>query len=144
MAKLETKNYRLLEPGRYVLEILSAELVEDYGPQIQLELEVAEGEEQGYVFFDYPNRDKNDGSVAPNSKAWQIFEATLDRRLSLGEDLDTDELVGKRFAAEVVITKTGKRNRLQHDTIGPVSKKEKRQPEQKRPKLEVGLGKIPL
>jgi hypothetical protein len=59
MAKVETKTYRLLEPGRYVLEILSAELVDDYGKQLKLELRVAAGEEEGYVFFDYPNRDRS-------------------------------------------------------------------------------------
>lgn len=119
MPKISTKTYRLLPPGRYVLEVPSAELVEEYGYQVKLELVVSEGEEKGFRFFDYPNRDQNDGSIAPNSKLWQIFEACLQRRLSLGEDLDTDELVGKRFAAEVVVTKTGKRNRVQHDTIGP-------------------------
>jgi hypothetical protein len=124
MAKLHTKTYRLLELDRYVLEILSAELVDDYGNQVKLELEVAEGEEKGFRFFDYPNRDQNDGSIAPNSKLWQIYEAASGRRLSLSEDLDTDELIGKRFAAEVVVTKTGKRNRIQHDTIEPAPKKE--------------------
>jgi hypothetical protein len=129
MAKVHTKTYRLLEPGRYILEILSAELVEDYGNQAKLELEVTEGEEKGFRFFDYPNRDQDDGSIAPNSKLWQIFEAALGRRLSLSEDLDTDELIGKRFAAEVVVTKTGSRNRVQHDTIEPAPKQEERQPE---------------
>ena len=124
MAKVPTKTYRLSEPARYVLKVLSAELVEDYGYQVKLELEVAEGEEAGFRFFDYPNRDQNDGSIAPNSKLWQIFEACLRRRLSLSEDLDTDELIGKRFAAEVVTTKTGKRNRVQHDTIAPAPKQE--------------------
>jgi hypothetical protein len=128
MAKVPTKTYRLLEPSRYVLEVLAAELVDDYGKQLKLELQVAEGEEKGYIFFDYPNRDENDGTIAPNSKAWQIFEAALDRRLSLSEDLDTDDLIGKKFVAEVVVTKTGKRNRVQHDTIGPAPKQEERLP----------------
>lgn len=117
MAKVYTKTYRLLEPSRYVLKIISVELVEDYGNQAKLELEVAEGAEKGFRFFDYPSRDQNDGTIAPNSKLWQIFEATLGCRLSLSEDLDTDDLIGKRFAAEVVVTRTGKRNRVRHDTM---------------------------
>jgi hypothetical protein len=143
MAKVETKTYRLLEPGRYVLEILSGELVDDYGKQLKLELQVAAGEEKGYIFFDYPNRDQNDGSIAPNSKAWQIFEAALNRRLSLSEDLDTDDLIGKRFMAEVVVTKTGKRNRVQHDTIGSAPKQEERQPEQESDQ-DTEFGKAPF
>lgn len=124
MATVTTKSYRLLEPGRYVLRILSAELVEEYGNQVKLELEVAEGAEKSFVFFDYPNRDQNDGSIAPGSKFWQIFEACLQRRLSLSETLDTDDLIGKKFTAELVVTKTGTRNRIQHETIGPAPKKE--------------------
>jgi hypothetical protein len=143
MAKVETKTYRLLEPGRYVLEVLSAELVDDYGKQIKLELQVAEGEEKGYVFFDYPNRDESDGTIAPNSKAWQIFEAALDRRLSLSEDLDTDDLIGKKFAAEVVVTKTGKRNRVQHDTIAPAPKHEE-QPSEVNSDREAESGEAPF
>jgi hypothetical protein len=143
MAKVETKTYRLLEPGRYIVEILSAELVEDYGNQAKLELEVAEGEENGFRFFDYPNRDQNDGTIAPNSKLWQIFEAALGRRLSLSENLDTDDLIGKRFAAEVVVTKTGKRNRVQHDTIGPAPKHVEERPDG-RSDREAGLEDTPF
>src|SRR5829696_6367323 len=78
MAKLTAHGYELLEPGRYVLEVVEA-----------------------------------------GTKAWDIFEACLNTRLSPDEELDTDDLVGKRFHAMVSVKKTGKGNRTEHGTIGP-------------------------
>jgi hypothetical protein len=79
---------------------------------------VAEGEHKGFEFVDYPNRGVEDG-VKVGTKAWDLFEACLNRRLSPDEELDTDDLVGKRFEAMVVAKKTGKGNRTEHGTIGP-------------------------
>ena len=79
---------------------------------------VAEGEHKGFEFVDYPNRGVEDG-VKVGTKAWDLFEACLDRRLSPDEALDTDDLIGKRFEAMVVAKKTGKGNRTEHGTIGP-------------------------
>ena len=53
------------------------------------------------------------------TKTWDIFEACLDRRLSPAEELDTDDLMGKRFHAMVSVKRTGKGNRTEHGTIGP-------------------------
>src|SRR5215207_8454365 len=117
MARLTTQGYELLDPGRYVLEVVDAEPVDDFGPQLKLRLRVAEGEHKGFEFVDYPNRGAKDG-VKVGTKAWDIFEACLNTRLTPDEDLDTDDLVGKRFGAMVSVKKTGKGNRTEHGTIG--------------------------
>ena len=118
MAKLTAQGYELLDSGRYVLEVVEAEVVNEYGPQLRLKLRVAEGEHEGFEFTDYPNRGAEDG-VKVGTKAWDIFEACLNRRLSPDEELDTEDLIGKRFEAMVVTKKTGKGNRTEHGTIGP-------------------------
>jgi len=118
VAKLMAQGYELLDSGRYVLEVVEAEAVNEYGPQLRLKLRVAEGEHEGFEFTDYPNRGAEDG-VKVGTKAWDIFEACLNQRLSADEELDTEDLIGKRFEAMVVTKKTGKGNRTEHGTIGP-------------------------
>jgi hypothetical protein len=127
MAKLTTQGYELLDPGRYVLEVVEAEAVNDYDPQLKLRLRVAEGAHKGFEFMDYPNRGAENG-VKVGTKAWDIFEACLNTRLSPNEELDTDDLVGKWFQAMVAVKKTGKGNRTEHGTIGPYRPK-KAEPE---------------
>jgi hypothetical protein len=117
VARLTTQGYELLDPGRYVLEVVEAEPVDDFGPQLKLRLRVAEGEHKGFEFVDYPNRGAKDG-VKVGTKAWDIFEACLNTRLSPDKELDTDDLVGKRLEAMVSVKKTGKGNRTEHGTIG--------------------------
>jgi hypothetical protein len=117
MTKLTAQGYELLPPGRYVLEV-EAEPVNEYGPQLRLKLRVAEGEREGFGFVDYPNRGAEDG-VKVSTKAWDIYEASLDRHIAPDEVLDTDELIGKKFEAMVSVKKTGKGNRTEHGTIGP-------------------------
>jgi hypothetical protein len=123
MAKLTAQGYELLEPGRYVLEVVEAEPVNEFGPQLRLKYRVIEGEHEGFEFVDYPNRGAEDG-VKVGTKAWDIFEACLNTRLSPDEELDTDDLVGKKFQAMVSVKKTGKGNRTEHGTIGPHRPKE--------------------
>ena len=118
MAKLSALGYELVDPNRFVLEVVEAEPVNEYGPQLRLKLRIAEGEHEGFAFTDYPNRGAEDG-VKVGTKAWDIFEACLNRRLSPDEELDTEDLIGKRFEAMVVTKKTGKGNRTEHGTIGP-------------------------
>ena len=118
MAKLTAQGYKLLNPGRYVLEVVEAEAVNEYGPQLRLKLRVTEGEYEGFEFTDYPNRGAEDG-VKVSTKAWDVFEACLNQRLAADEELDTEDLIGKRFEAMVVTKKTGKGNRTEHGTIGP-------------------------
>jgi hypothetical protein len=118
MAKLQAQGYELLDSGRYVLEVVEAEAVNEYGPQLRLKYRVAEGDYEGFEFTDYPNRGVEDG-VKVGTKAWDIFEACLNRRLAPEEELDTEDLIGKRFEAMVVAKKTGKGNRTEHGTIGP-------------------------
>ncbi len=129
MSKLFTKGYELLPPGHYVLEVKEAEPVSEYGPQLRLKPRVAEGEYVGFEFTDYPNCGV-EGGVKVGTKAWDIFEACLNRRLAPDEDLDTEDLIGKKFEAMVVVKKTGKGNRIEHGTIGPYRPK-KQEPELK-------------
>ena len=117
MTRLTTQGYELLDPGRYVLEVVEAEPVDEFGPQLRLRLRVAEGEHKGFEFVDYPNRGAKDG-VKVGTKAWDIFEACLNTRLTPDEELDTDDLIGKRLEAMVSVKKTGKGNRTEHGTIG--------------------------
>jgi hypothetical protein len=118
VAKLTTHGNELLPPNRYVLEVVEAQAVNEYGPQLGLKYRVAEGEHEGFEFTDYPNRGVEDG-VKVGTKAWDLFEACLNRRLAPDEELDTEDLIGKRFEAMVVAKKTGKGNRTEHGTIGP-------------------------
>lgn len=118
MVKLKTQGYELLDPGIYVLEVIGAEPINVYGPQIKLTLRVADGEREGFTFTDYANRGSEDG-VKIRTKAWDIFEACLDRRLSVNEELDTDDLIGKRFEARVLVRQSGKGNHTEHGSIAP-------------------------
>lgn len=118
MTKLTAHGYELLPPGRYVLEVLEAKPVNEYGPQLEVRNRVAEGEYEGFEFVDFPNRGIEDG-VKVGTKAWDLFEACLDRRLSPKDELDTNNLVGKRYETMVSVKETGKGNRTEHGTIGP-------------------------
>ena len=133
MAKLTAQGYELLNSGRYVLEVVEAEVVNEYGPQLRLKLRVAEGAHEGFEFTDYPNRGAEDG-VKVGTKAWDIFEACLNQHLAPDEELDTEDLIGKRFEAMVSVKKTGKGNRTEHGTIGPHRPKKAESVE--RPKVE--------
>ncbi len=44
MTKLTAQGYEVMDPGRYVLEVLEAESVDEFGPQLKLKLRVAQGE----------------------------------------------------------------------------------------------------
>jgi hypothetical protein len=146
MAKLMAQGYELLDPGRYVLEVLEAEAVNEYGPQLKLKLRVTEGEHEGFEFTDYPNRGAENG-VKIGTKAWDVFEACLNTRLSEDEPLDTDDLVGKKFEAMVSVKKTGKGNRTEHGTIGPHRPKAgqlKEVPAAEEPDVEDEFNNIPF
>jgi hypothetical protein len=133
VAKLTTHGNELLPSNRYVLEVVEAEAVNEYGPQLRLKDRVAEGDYEGFEFTDYPNRGVEDG-VKVGTKAWDIFEACLNRRLAPEEELDTENLIGKKFEAMVVAKKTGKGNRTEHGTIGP--HRPKKAPLKEEPKVE--------
>src|SRR5918994_170626 len=133
VTKLTALGYELLPPGRYVLEVMQAKPVNEYGPQLEVRNRVAEGEYEGFEFTDYPNRGVEDG-VKVGTKAWDIFEACLNQRLAPDEELDTEDLIGKRFEAMVVTKKTGKGSRTEHGTIGPHRPKKARL--QEGPKVE--------
>src|SRR5215213_8382707 len=60
-----------------------------------------------------------ENGVKIGTKAWDVFEACLNIPLAEDEQLDTDDLVGKKFEAMVSVKKTGKGNRTEHGTLGP-------------------------
>ena len=138
MTKLTAQGYELLPPGRYVLEVIEAVPVNEYGPQLRLRLRVAEGNSEGFEFVDYPNRGVENG-VKVGTKAWDIFEACLNTRLSPDEGLDTDDLIGKKFQAMVSVKKTGKGNRTEHGTIGPHRPKKAQSEEEPKAEETEGL-----
>ena len=125
MPKLTTKGYDLLDPGIYVLtildegEILEGEYQGETTIQSRHELEIAEGPYAGYRFFEYFSLDPVDGTMKPNSKYWDVYEAVTRRKLAEGDEVDSAELIGGQFEAQVVITKSGKRNRTEHGSIRP-------------------------
>jgi hypothetical protein len=127
MAKLTAQGHKLLDPGQYVLEVVEAEPIDRYGPQLKLRLRVAQGMREGFEFVDYSRRGTENG-IKVGTKAWDIFEACLDRHLVPDEELDTDELIGKRFQAMVAVKKSGKGNRTEHGTIGPYRSKKAEDP----------------
>ena len=147
MTKLTAQGYELLPPNRYVLEVMQAKPVNEYGPQLEVRNRVADGEYEGFEFTDFPNRGVEDG-VKVGTKAWDIFEACLNRRLAPDEELDTENLIGKRYEAMVVTKKTGKGNRTEHGTIGPHRPKKVRfeeAPNPEEPKdFEKEFSKIPF
>jgi hypothetical protein len=61
MVKLTTEGYKVLDPDNYVFEVVGAEPINVYGPQIKLTLRVADGEREGFTFTDYANRGSEDG-----------------------------------------------------------------------------------
>jgi hypothetical protein len=127
MVKLKTQGYEVLDPDTYVLEVVEAEPTNLYKPHIQLRLRVAAGEHKGFMFTDYVNCGSEDG-VKVGTKAWDVFEACLDRPLSTNEELDTDDLIGKRFEARVLIKRSGKGNHTEYGSIAPY-RPEKVEPE---------------
>lgn len=125
----------MLDPETHVLEVVGAEPINVYGPQIKLTLRVADGEREGFAFTDFANCGSEDG-VKIRTKAWDIFEACLDRRLSVNEELDTDDLIGKRFEARVLVRQSGRGNYCEHGTIAPYRPEKvepKDQPESEKP-----------
>ena len=124
MAKLTAQGHKLLDPGQYVLEVVEAEPIDRYGPQLRLKLRVAEGTRMGFEFVDYSRRGTEDG-IKVGTKAWDIFEACLDRRLVPDEELDTDELIGKWFKAMVSLKKNGKGNRVEYESARPYGPRRK-------------------
>lgn len=112
----------VIEPGNQKLEILSAEAVDTYVPQIAFKLKIVGGEYDGYSFTDYASRDEDSGDVKQGSKAWTIFESCFgngfhQRLKDLVDGLN--KLTGCQFMAQVTQTRTGSRNKIEHGTVGP-------------------------
>ena len=118
MAKLTTEGYEVLDPDTYRLEVVWAEPINVYEPQIKLTLRVIDGERKGFIFVNYLNCG-SENSVKVGTKAWVAFEACLDRPLSINEELDTDNLIGKAFEARVLIRLSGRGNYCEYGSIAP-------------------------
>ena len=127
MVKLRTERHEVLDPDTYQLEVVRAEPINVYGPQIKLTMRVADGERQGFIFTDYLNCGSENG-VKVGTKAWVVFETCLGRRLSINEELDTDDLIGKTFVARVLVKSNGRGNYCEYGSIAPY-RPEKDEPE---------------
>lgn len=142
MGKLPTQSFTLLRDGQYVLEIKNVsepERGEYQGEptmQVTATLEVVDvltsGNEKmtdeateaaGHTYDEWWTLDPKTGAVKQNSKLWQIYEAATGMKLDTDDEIDTDDMVGKRFQAMVVVNKPGTRNRTEHDTYGKAKKK---------------------
>jgi hypothetical protein len=127
------------------LEILAADKAEAYGLQIGLKLKVVSAEHNGHTFMDYANRDEDTGQIKQGSKAWSIFEACLGPDFYKNPSVGLNDLVGKQFIAQVTQTRTGSRNKVEFETIGPVPSEEKNSaPEQNGSNDEDMFSDIPL
>jgi hypothetical protein len=124
MAKLGYRERTLLPEGRFFrFRVLSAEIDEEgkFGAQLALEVKVLGGGSYGgHVFTDWSklatDEDTGEVSVVEAGKAEEIF-------LAVGADpteADTDDLVGKVLMARAGVSESGKRNRLEYGSIGPV------------------------
>jgi hypothetical protein len=54
VTKLTAQEYELLPPNRYVLEVMQAKPVKEYGPQLEVRNRVAQGEYEGFEFTATP------------------------------------------------------------------------------------------
>jgi len=106
------------------LEVMAVDKADTYGPQLALKLKVVGGEHDGHTFMDYANRDEDTGQVKQGSKAWSIFEACLGQDFHKRAGVSLESLVGKQFVGQVMQTRTGSRNKVEHGTVGPVPKEE--------------------
>jgi ribosomal protein S5 len=120
MSEVQFMERELIEPGNQVLEVLSVEKTETYGPQVAFRFKVVGGEHDGYTFTDYATRDEDTGAINQGTKAWSIFEAALGQGFSKKRTSPFDAIVGCRLMAKVEQTKTGSRNKVEFGTIGPV------------------------
>jgi len=116
---------RPFESLRAVLVIEDAE--EDsgqFGPQIKVALKVVsdgmDGEHDGVVFTDWLSLDENTGNVKPRSKAWQVIEAVLGE---VPAGLETEDLIGGRFAAQVGLNGKKTHSKVKHDTVSPAPRR---------------------
>jgi hypothetical protein len=109
---------------RAVLEIEDAKFDEgDFGPQIRADMSVVDdgqdGENNGITFsdwFGFGKQQSDKSRIMPRSKAHQLLTATLGE---VGGRFNIQDLVGKRFAAQVGLNKAKSHSKVVHDTIGP-------------------------
>jgi hypothetical protein len=109
---------------RVILEVEDAKFdVGDYGPQIWADMSVVDdgqdGEHNGITFsdwFGFGKQQTDKPRIMPRSKAHQLLMATLG---DVGGRFNIQELVGKRFAAQVGLNKAKSHSKVVHDTIGP-------------------------
>jgi hypothetical protein len=120
MSDIQFAPKEIIDPQVCQLEVLAADKAETYGLQIALKLKIIGGEHDGHTFMDYANRDENTGQIKQGSKAWSIFEACLGQGFHKQPGVSLESLVGKQFMAQVTQTRTGSRNKVEFETIGPV------------------------
>lgn len=103
MTKLTAQGYEVLDPGRYVLEVLEAEPVDEFGPQLKLKLRVAPGER--------PAQNRTDPVGAPGLRSDGRFPRerrwTLKKREHTGRRMAVSKRPG--FAGPIVDRGEGNR-----------------------------------
>jgi hypothetical protein len=98
MTKLTAQGYEVLDPGRYVLEVLEAESVEESGPQLKLKLRVAQGERAAQDRTDPVGAPglRSDGRF-PRERRWTLKErAHTGRRMAVSKRPSFARPVGDR------------------------------------------------
>ncbi len=107
--KIERDGFTPLPNNRYLVRVVSVEQVEwqSVGPALRWTFEVLEGAYTGCRLCGNTNLSN---SLGPRQKFGRWYHAIIGRFLVVGEQIDTNELVGKRCWAEVVLrrSRTGK------------------------------------
>lgn len=96
--------YEVLPSGKYALQITDIEdQVGNFGPQFKIKLEVVAPKKYEGKWLNYWCSQKLTSGGKMPSKLWGFTEAVFGRKLAKGENLDTDDLVGRRVYGMVGI-----------------------------------------
>lgn len=91
--------YETIPTGEYVVEVVDA-LVDDgkFGPQVAFNLQVVEGEHSGVNM-----RAWTSATFSPKSRLYSWAAALFGAAIPAGYDLDTQDLIGRRARAVVLV-----------------------------------------
>lgn len=101
--------FETLPANKYLLQITDLEESEGmYGPQFRVKLEVVEPKKYAGKWVSYWASKKLTSGGKQNSKLWDLTEAAFNRPLGKGEQLDTDDLIGRQVVGMIdVVNKDG-------------------------------------
>ena len=112
------------------------EVMGQFGPQYELDLDVINGEFKGYPFKDWLklHRDEETGEtyIKEGGKCWEVLAAVFGET-GAEEFEDVSELVGEKLTARASLRgKAKKNNGLEFGSIGPYIAPKKRKANQKK------------